>query len=194
MKRIIPFLFLFFLASCSAIRVNYDYDRDTDYSKYTTYNYFSDMDTGLSELDGRRLLRAIDSTMRAKGFLLSEEPEFLINILSSSFQSPRNNTVGVGIGGTGRSVGGGMTIGIPVGATNVEREIRFDFVDSQKDELFWQAITISSLRENSSPIEREDKIRELVTKTLEKYPPKSRKRVSSKNSPMPARIRSGSSG
>jgi len=48
-------------------------------------------------------------------------------------------------------------------------------VDSQKDELICKAITVSSLRENSSPIEREDKIRELVAKTLEKYPPKSRK-------------------
>jgi hypothetical protein len=155
--------------------VNYDYDRDTDYSKYTTYNYYSDMDTGLSELDAKRLLRAIDSTMRAKGFLLSEEPEFFINILSRSFQAPRNNTVGVGIGGSGRNVGGGMTIGIPVGSAIVEREIQFDFVDSQKDELFWQAITVSSLRENSSPDEREKKIQDLVTKTLDKYPPKSRK-------------------
>lgn len=163
------------LASCGSIRVNYDYDRDTDYSKYTTYNYYSDINTGLSELDAKRLLRAIDSTMRAKGFLLSEEPEFLINILSRSFQAPRNNTVGVGIGGTGRNVGGGMTIGIPVGSANVEREIQFDFVDSQKDELFWQAITVSSLRENSSPNEREEKIQGLVAKTLEKYPPKSRK-------------------
>ncbi|MEQ8422104.1 MAG: DUF4136 domain-containing protein [Arenibacter algicola] len=177
MKSIIPFLLLLllFLASCSAIRVNYDYDRDTDYTKYTTYNYFSDMDTGLSELDTRRLLRAIDSTMRGKGFLLSEEPEFLINILSSSFRASRNNSVGVGIGGTGRNVGGGVSIGIPVGAANVEREIQFDFVDSQKDELFWQAIAVSSLRENSSPSERENKIQALVTKTLEKYPPKSRK-------------------
>ncbi|PXX23951.1 DUF4136 domain-containing protein [Arenibacter sp. ARW7G5Y1] len=175
MKSIIPFLLLLFLASCGAIRVNYDYDRDTDYSKYTTYNYYSDMDTGLSELDTRRLVRAIDSTLRAKGLLLSEEPEFLINILSSSFQAPRNNTVGVGIGGSGRNVGGGMTIGIPVGAANVEREIQFDFVDSEKDELFWQAVTVSSLRENSSPSVREAKIQELVTKTFEKYPPKSRK-------------------
>ena len=175
MKSIIPFLLLIFLVSCSAIRVNYDYDRETDFSKYTTYNYYPDMDTGLSELDTKRLLRAIDSTMRGKGFLLSEEPEFLIGILSRSFQAPRNNTVGVGIGGSGRNVGGGMTIGIPVGATNVEREIQFDFVDSQKDELFWQAITVSTLRENSSPNEREEKLRALVVRTFEKYPPKSRK-------------------
>tara|TARA_R110002049_G_scaffold90301_7_gene226465 strand:+ start:2533 stop:2934 length:402 start_codon:yes stop_codon:yes gene_type:complete len=133
------------------------------------------MDTGLSELDTKRLLRAIDSTMRGKGFLLSEEPEFLIGIMSRSFQAPRNNTVGVGIGGSGRNVGGGMSIGIPVGAANVEREIQFDFVDSQKDELFWQAISVSSLKENSSPDEREQILQVLVVKTFEKYPPKSRK-------------------
>lgn len=164
-----------FLVSCSTIRVNYDYDRDTDFSKYTTYNYYPDMDIGLSELDSKRLLRAIDSIMRGKGFLLSEEPEFLIGIMSRSFQAPRNNTVGVGLGGGGRNVGGGMSIGIPVGAANVEREIQIDFVDSQKDELFWQAITVSSLRENSSPNEREQKLQALVAKTFEKYPPKSRK-------------------
>jgi len=175
MKSIIPFLLLVFLVSCSALRVNYDYDRNTDFTKYTTYNYYPDMDTGLSELDSKRLLRAIDSTMRGKGFLLSEEPEFLIGIVSRSFQAPRNNTVGVGIGGSGRNVGGGMSIGIPVGAANVEKEIQFDFVDSQKDELFWQAISVSSLKENSSPDEREQKLQALVAKTFEKYPPKSRK-------------------
>ena len=175
MKSIVPFILLLFLVSCSAIRVNYDYDKDADFSIYTTYNYYPDLDTGLSELDSKRLLRVIDSTMRGKGFLLSEEPEFLINILSRSFETPRNNTVGVGLGGGGRNVGGGMSIGIPVGAANVEREIQFDFIDSQKDELFWQAITVSSLRENSSPNEREEKLRELVDKTFEKYPPKSRK-------------------
>lgn len=175
MKSIIPFLFLVFLVSCSAVRVNYDYDRNTDFTKYTTYNYYPNMDTGLSELDTKRLLRAIDSTMRGKGFLLSEEPEFLIGIMSRSFQAPRNNTVGVGIGGSGRNVGGGMSIGIPVGAANVEREIQFDFVDSQKDELFWQAISVSSLKETSSPDEREQILQALVVKTFEKYPPKSRK-------------------
>jgi len=110
MKSIIPFVLLVFLVSCSTIRVNYDYDRDTDFSKYTTYNYYPDMDIGLSELDSKRLLRAIDSIMRGKGFLLSEEPEFLIGIMSRSFQAPRNNTVGVGLGGGGRNVGGGMSI------------------------------------------------------------------------------------
>ncbi len=172
MKQLLPIFFLVFFVSCSAIKVSYDYDKETDFSAYSTYNYYPDMDTGLSELDTKRLLRAIDSTLRGKGFLLSEEPEFLIGIVSSSFQAPRNNTVGVGIGGGGRNVGGGMSIGLPVGATNIKREIQFDFVDSQKDELFWQAVTVSSLKENSSPLEREKKLRALVVKAFEKYPPK----------------------
>lgn len=172
MKHLLLIFFLVFFVSCSAIKVNYDYDKETDFSAYSTYNYYPDMDTGLSELDTKRLLRAIDSTLRGKGFLLSEEPEFLIGIVSSSFQAPRNNTVGVGIGGGGRNVGGGMSIGLPVGTTNIKREIQFDFVDSQKDELFWQAVTESTLRENSSPQEREEKLRALVVKAFEKYPPK----------------------
>lgn len=98
MKQLLPIFFLVFFVSCSAIKVSYDYDKETDFSAYSTYNYYPDMDTGLSELDTKRLLRAIDSTLRGKGFLLSEEPEFLIGIVSSSFQVPRNNTVGVGIG------------------------------------------------------------------------------------------------
>ncbi len=172
MKHLLPIFFLVFFVSCSAVKVSYDYDKETDFSTYSTYNYYPEMDTGLSELDTRRLLRAIDSTLRGKGFLLSEEPEFFIGIVSRSFQAPRNNTVGVGIGGGGRNVGGGMSIGLPVGTANIKREIQFDFVDSQKDELFWQAVTESSLRENSSPQEREKKLKALVVKAFEKYPPK----------------------
>ena len=66
-------------------------------------------------------------------------------------------------------------MGIPVGQSNVQREIIFDFVDSQKDLLFWQATSKSSLNENATPVEREKKLKDIVEKVLSKYPPKSRK-------------------
>lgn len=172
MKTIVPILFILFLTSCNALKVNYDYDKDTDFSAYTTYNYYPEMETGLSGLDTKRLMTAIDSTMRGKGILLSEEPEFYIALVGRSFEAPRNNTVGVGVGGSGHSVGGGLSVGIPVGAAKIQREIRFDFVDSQKDELFWQAITVTSFPENISPELRERKLSALVVKALEKYPPR----------------------
>lgn len=172
MKRILFVPILLLLASCGAIRVNYDYDKETDFSDYTTYNYFSDMNTGLSELDTKRLLNAMDITLKNKGLLFSEEPDFFINIQSNSYQAPRNNTVGVGVGGTGRNVGGGVSVGIPVGQAKLERQFKFDFVDAKRDVLFWQANSTSSFKENVTPELREQKLQELVEKVFEKYPPK----------------------
>ncbi|SIS83670.1 protein of unknown function [Zobellia uliginosa] len=172
MKNVFTFILVLFLASCNAIRVNYDYDKKTDFTNYSTYNYYPDMDTGLSELDAKRLLDAVNSEMQLKGIRFSEDPDFFINIESNSFQAPRSNTVGVGVGGTGRSVGGGVSVGIPVGQPKMEREIRFDFVDTKKDELFWQGQGQSTFKENISPEEREEKLRALAAKVFSKYPPK----------------------
>jgi len=172
MKRILLIPILLLITSCGAIRVNYDYDKETDFSDYTTYNYYSDMNTGLSELDTKRLLSAMDIVLKNKGLLFSEEPDFLINIQSNSYQAPRNNSVGVGLGGTGRNVGGGLSVGIPVGQPKLERKIIFDFIDAKRDVLFWQAESTSSYKENTTPEIREQKIRELVEKVFEKYPSK----------------------
>ncbi len=157
--------------SCATVQVNYDYDPDTDFSAYRTYNYFSDLDTGLSNLDNHRLLDAVDSLMQVKGIKLSEEPEFLINIQSQAYQKPQNSSLGVGVGGTGSNVGGGVSIGVPLGGNALERELVFDFVDSQKNQLFWQAVTLSDLNEKASPVTRERKIIEIVSKVFAKYPP-----------------------
>lgn len=172
MKKIFFLLVLFFSISCTSVRVNYDYDKKTDFSSYTTYNYYPEMETGLSGLDTKRILVLVDSTMQVKGIKLSEEPDFYINIQSNSFRATQNNNVGVGIGGGGGNVGGGISIGLPLGQPNLEREIRFDFVDTQKDVLFWEASSSSGFKENVSPEIREQKLRQIVNKVFEKYPPK----------------------
>ena len=171
MKRILFLLVVALLCSCNAIRVNYDYDKEVDFSNYNTYNYYPDMQTGLSELDTKRLLDAVDAEMQAKGIKLTEEPDFFINIESNSFQKPRNSSVGVGLGRSGRSVGGGVSVGIPVGGPKVERQIRFDFVDNENDKLFWQAESQSPFKENISPEVRNEKLRALAAKVFAKYPP-----------------------
>jgi len=171
MKRILFLLAVTLLLSCNAIRVNYDYDKEVDFANYTSYNYYPDMQTGLSELDTKRLLDAVDAEMERKGIKLSEDPDFFINIESNSYQKPRNSSVGVGLGGSGRSVGGGVSVGIPVGGPKMERQIRFDFVDNTMDILFWQAESQSPFKENVSPEERDERLRALASKVFEKYPP-----------------------
>ncbi|MDB2606472.1 DUF4136 domain-containing protein [Zobellia sp.] len=171
MKNVCSFLMILSFFSCNTIRVNYDYDKGTDFTNYSTYNYYPDMHTGLSELDSKRLLHAVNSEMQLKGIRFSEDPDFFINIESESFNAPRNSTVGVGVGGGGRSVGGGVSVGIPVGQPKLEREIRFDFVDVKKDELFWQGQGLSGFNENMGPEAREEKLHTLATKVFSKYPP-----------------------
>lgn len=165
-------ILLLFIVSCSPIYVNYDYDKQTNFTNYKTYNYYSDMQTGLSELDTKRLLDALDDKMEAKGYKLSNTPDFFIDIKSNEFQAAQRETVGVGVGGGGRNVGGGISIGLPIGQNNINRQIIIDFVDESKKQLFWQAISESGFNPRATPEKREARFTEIVEKVFTKYPPK----------------------
>jgi len=171
MKKWFSLVLVLVLMSCNAIRVTYDYERTTDFFNYTTYTYFSDIETGLSALDTKRLFKAMDIALQGKGMLFSEEPDFYINIESDFYHAPTNNTVGVGVGGTGRTIGGGVTIGIPVGPEKKKRKLIFNFVDTKKETLFWEAVSVDTYREDQTPEQKEKHIQEIVNKVLEKYPP-----------------------
>lgn len=174
MKKLASIFFLLFFVSCG-VTVNYDYEKSTDFSKYNSYSYFTDMSTGLSELDAKRLFTALDEALALKGFTLSENADFNIHIESSTYQETQSNSsVGVGVGGGGGNVGGGVSVGIPMGQANMSRQIKFDFVDAKTNQLFWQAISSETDVPTDSPTERENKFKQIVTKVLEGYPPKKR--------------------
>ncbi|MFI1745329.1 DUF4136 domain-containing protein [Thalassobellus sediminis] len=172
MKFIKKIALLLLVASCAPIYVNYDYEKGTDFTKYKTYNYYSDMKTGLSELDTKRLLDALDLKMKEKGFALSDVPDFFIDIKSSEFQASQRQTVGVGVGGGGGNMGGGISIGLPIGQANVNREITIDFVDENKKQLFWQAVSESNFNPRATPEKKEARLNAIVEKVLVQYPPK----------------------
>ncbi len=172
MKRVLILVLVFVVVSCAPIRVNYDYDKGTNFAKYKTYNYYSDMNTGLSELDTKRFLEALDVKLETLGILFSETPDFFIDVKSSTFQSAQRNTVGVGLGGGGRNMGGGISIGLPIGQSSANRQITIDFVDENKKQLFWQAVSESNYNPNRIPKEREAQLNAIVEKILSQYPPK----------------------
>ncbi|WP_299277413.1 DUF4136 domain-containing protein [uncultured Psychroserpens sp.] len=174
MKNIYIIFVLALLTSCAPIRVNYDYEKTTDFSAYKTYNYYTNLNTGMNELDDKRLINALNQALQSKGYSLSETPDFLIDIKSAEFQQQRNNNVGVGVGGTGRNVGGGISIGLPIGQSQLGREIIFDFVDERKNGLFWQAVSESNYKPNATPDKREALFTALVDKVLQGFPPESK--------------------
>lgn len=172
MKRLKILIVAVLLASCGTL-VNYDYEKSTDFSQYQTYNYFDEMQTGLSALDTKRIKRAIDSKLKEIGLNKAHDADFYIDINSETVQYRNNSNVGVGVGGTGRNVGGGISVGIPLNSQKHTREIVIEFLDvSNGERLFWQAISEDTYTQNASPEKRQDNFDKLVEKIFENYPPK----------------------
>lgn len=171
MKQLFFSAMILFIVCCAPIRVNYDYEKGTDFTKYKTYQYYGDMETGLSTLDTKRLLDAIDLKMKEKGFTISENPDFLIDIKSSEYKEVQRNNVGFGLGGGGGNMGGGVSIGLPIGQANVNRQITIDFVDEKGKGLFWQAVSESVFTPNAIPEKREAQLQAVTEKILSQYPP-----------------------
>lgn len=171
MKKIIILFLLVITFSCAPIYVDYDYERTADFKKYKTYNYYSDIETGLSELDSKRFIDALNKQMELRGFSISETPDFYLNIVSSLYEIDNKNTVGIGVGGTGNNVGGGITIGLPIGQSKMNRQIVFEFIDENGIGLFWQAVSESGFNPNASPQKREERLTSIISKVLSGFPP-----------------------
>jgi len=63
-------------------------------------------------------------------------------------------------------------MGIPIGQSNLNRQLTIEFVDTTNKRLFWQAISESSYSEKATPQVREDEIKQLIDKIFTVYPPK----------------------
>ncbi|WP_417443647.1 DUF4136 domain-containing protein [Joostella sp.] len=160
------------LFSCTSVQVAYDYDKKVDFSQFKSYDYFPNMESGLSDLDTKRLFRNIDSLLQSRGYKYSSTPDIYINIKTSNRPKPSNSSVGIGIGGTGRNIGGGVSVGVPLGGNESYREIIFDIVDADEDELVWQAVSEGTVSEQMTPEMRNAKLKEVVEKVFSSYPPK----------------------
>ncbi len=171
MKYIILSVCAVFLISCGAT-VSYDYDKETDFSKYTSYNYFPVMESGMSPLDDQRIIKVTDSLLQERGFVKSENPQFFINFYSKEFTSASRNTIGIGVGGGGRNTGIGVSGGIPIGGRQVNQQLTMDFIDATRDALFWQALIESDFKETATPVQKEIHYYNTIEKALKKYPPK----------------------
>ncbi|WP_034062081.1 DUF4136 domain-containing protein [Lacinutrix jangbogonensis] len=174
MKIIKLFILILCVSSCAPIYVKYDYEKTTNFSDYKTYNFFSNIDSGLNELDEERLISALETKLNIMGLQKTEHASFLIDIKSEAFDENSRSRLGVGVGGGNNGFGGGVSVGIPIGQPNVNRRITVEFVDDSKTGLFWQAISESAFKHNEKPEKREVRFQAIVEKMMEGYPPKSK--------------------
>ncbi|GAB4161231.1 MAG: DUF4136 domain-containing protein [Winogradskyella sp.] len=168
------------LSSCSSVRVAADYDRETNFDQYKTFAFFKPgIDKAeISDIDKRRILRAIEAELMAKGMTKSENPDMLVSIFTKSTQrvDVYNNAWGAGAWGWGgfNRWGWGWGPGFGWGGSSVstttEGMLFIDFIDTDKKELFWQGSGTGYLVTKNVE-KKEARIKEFVAKTLEQFPP-----------------------
>jgi hypothetical protein len=169
--KFLPLMLLFLAASCSTVRVTTDYDTNADFSKYKTFAFYKKgIDkVDLSDLDKRRILKAIENEMLAKGFTISENPDLLVNIFTKSRQK-------VDIYNNNYFYGGwhpwyyGPNFGTHI-SKYTEGTLFIDLIDAEKKELAWQGIGSGALNTTGDVAKKEERIKEFVAEIMAKYPP-----------------------
>lgn len=185
MKKIkvfaLPLLALFLLSSCVSVRVIADYDREVNFNEYKTYAFYK---TGIdkaqiSDLDKKRILKAIETEMSGRGFSKSQQPDILVSIFTKEReQVDVYNNFGLGWGwGWGGfynpwiwGPGWGWNAGPNVSA-KTEGSLYIDLIDAKNKELVWQGRGVGTLNNTKSIEKKEERIREFVSEILAEYPP-----------------------
>ena len=172
--KTLPILLLLIVASsCTSVRVAADYDKNANFNSYKTFAFFK---TGIdkaeiSDLDKRRMLRAIEAELLAKGFTKSENPDLLVSIFTKERQEV--NVYNNGYGGFGYGWGwspfyNNFNNNV---STSTQGSLYIDLIDAKKKELVWQGKGSGYLSTSSNVDKKEARIKEFVAEIMTKYPP-----------------------
>ncbi len=162
-------LFLFFLGACSSVQVTTDYDQKVNFDQYQSFAFYKPgIDQAkISDLDKRRILKAIEKELTAKGLQKKKNADLLISIFTKTKENVNiyQNNFGYG---WGFSPFYGSHWHNTV-SRETEGTLFIDLVDRESMELVWQGIGEGSLsKDRETKIER---IQEIVHEILKKYPP-----------------------
>lgn len=177
--KIIPLLLLFIASSCVSVRVSSDYDKNVNFNEYKTFAFYKKgIDkVDISDLDKRRILRAIEADLLAKGFTKSEKPDLLVNIFTKSREKINvynNHYYGWypwyygGFGPYGYGFGPGAYHNV---SKSTEGTLFIDLIDANKKELAWQGMGTGALTTSGDIAKKEARIKEFVNEIMAKYPP-----------------------
>lgn len=170
--KFLPLLLVVLFTSCSTVRVATDFDKDVNFNQYNSFAFFKPgIDKAeISDLDKKRILRAIDANLSMKGMEKSKTPDLLVSIFTKERErvDVYNNRFGYGWGWHPWYYGtyyGGNTV-----SRTSEGTLYIDLIDAKTNNLVWQGMGKADLVTES--IERkEERIREIVAKILAEYPP-----------------------
>ncbi|RLD25400.1 MAG: DUF4136 domain-containing protein [Bacteroidetes bacterium] len=171
--RFLPVLVLLLIfSSCTTVRVVTDYDKEANFGNYSNFAFYKPgIDKAqISDLDKKRILRAIDTELSAKGMIKSEKADILVSIFTKEREriDVYNNNFGYGWGWHPWYYGG--YYGTSVSSTT-EGSLYIDFIDAKTKELVWQGVGTARLITSGNIEKKEARINEIVREIVAKYPP-----------------------
>ncbi len=175
-------LFGFGLTSCKSTHVTTDYDRTVDFDQYQTFAFYKPgIDQAkISDLDKRRILRAIDTALTKRGMTKSKDADLLIGIDTDEATNidVHENYYGwynpwyypyYGVGpwyygryyspyrnNYSRSTSGTLYI---------------DLIDGKEKSLIWQGRWEGTIKPNGTVEEKTSLIHDIVNQIIDHYPP-----------------------
>ena len=160
--------FVLLMTSCTSVRVASDYDKAADFNSYKTFAFYK---TGIdkaeiSDLDKRRILRAVEVELIAKGFTKSENPDLLVSIFTKSREKINIHN---GFGSYGYGWGWSPWYYNSQVSSSIEGSLYIDLIDANNKELVWQGVGKGYISQSMK--QKEERIKEFVMKIIEKYPP-----------------------
>ncbi len=168
-----PILVVLLFSSCASITVNNDFDKKVDFTIFKTFAFYK---TGIdkveiSDLDKKRILKAIETELLAKGFTKSEKPDLLVNFFTKSREQIDVNAYNSGYGygwgyGWNPYIWGGNRTSV---RATTQGTLFIDLIDAKKKEMIWQGDGEGELFKNQK--NKEERIGEFVKEILKQYPP-----------------------
>lgn len=169
LKRILILVFFISLLSCKSIYV--DYDSDRDFSNYTTYNYYENLESGLKEFDESRVKRAIDNSMRDKGFTMSMTPDIWISFYALKSVKHNQSYLDFGVGQQSGNFGFGMNTQIPIHSQSHLQNLGIDIIDVKSKHVIWQSSGQFKWPKSKNLSIREASYDKNIQKLLKTFPP-----------------------
>lgn len=154
---------------CVTTSVNYDYDKEYDFSTFKTYDWMTTpQSVRTDEFLLKRVKSALSRELSAKRTTLApENPDFLVALHGS-----RESKVQVTDWGYSYGRFGGP-IGVPRIDVNQYEQgtLIVDFVEAKTKQMVWRGIASRVLEPDLAPEDKERLINEAVTEMMKNFPP-----------------------
>jgi len=171
------------LASCASKPViETDYDHTIDFSKYTTYGFFSPMgieNPNYSSIYGSIFRAAISKEMESRGYKMSDNPDLMINVSGRLQDKTKVTTtsdpyMGGGYYGYRRGAygsWGGYGYGTQTHVSNyTEGTVNVDMVDRAMKRMVWEGVAVGRIDEKRTNEESRANINAGIQEMFAGYP------------------------